>query len=528
MDYCASAWYGPEKWGTISLLRHMERVQRIGARAVVLASKATALKAAQAEAGFEDTSTRLQRKVANHLVRSLTIPETNPLFDSLTRLYTQGKSYPSPLSITARKFGPTIGLTVDSLMGTVEPVLQERWNEGIQGCRARGLEGDEEEVIRQFRARMPRNDKHTLYTDAAFEKGRAGIAVVEGESGKIITQRTIPDWAAGDPTVAELIAIEAALAHRARKRPLPRTTIIATDSKRAIRHIVEGKSPNGQYIVRYIRNHIAALGKREERSVLVQWIPAHKGIKGNEKADRLAKETIEDGFIDEHTTNTPYLPDPLDPPTPSNPPNSPDLPSPSILSLTRSKIYQQRYARPTKKMALRVTRQTLQTRLNEVWERIRTQRPQNIHDIGAYTWQLDGALPGPHIAAVYNALSAAEASILVQCRTGHSRLRSNLYRKKTVDTAGCECGAARETITHVIYECPLLLEDRQIAIEAVGHRWRDLSYILRGWNPWEDPRTGQPVDGPREKWKADIPAVKAVLSFLCKTGGFAAQGRTDE
>ncbi|KEQ57475.1 ribonuclease H, partial [Aureobasidium melanogenum CBS 110374] len=139
---------------------------------------------------------------------------------------------------------------------------------------------------------MPRNDKHTLYTDAAFEKGRAGIAVVEGESGKIITQRTIPDWAAGDPTVAELIAIEAALAHRARKRPLPRTTIIATDSKRAIRHIVEGKSPNGQYIVRYIRNHIAALGKREERSVLVQWIPAHKGIKGNEKADRLAKETI--------------------------------------------------------------------------------------------------------------------------------------------------------------------------------------------------------------------------------------------
>lgn len=123
VDYCASAWYGPEKWGTISLLRNMERVQRIGARAVVLASKATALKAAQAEAGFEDTSTRLQRKVANHLVRSLTIPETNPLFDSLTRLYTQGKSYPSSLSITAKKFGPTIGLTVDSLMETVEPVL---------------------------------------------------------------------------------------------------------------------------------------------------------------------------------------------------------------------------------------------------------------------------------------------------------------------------------------------------------------------------------------------------------------------
>jgi hypothetical protein len=41
---------------------------------------------------------------------------------------------------------------------------------------------------------------------------------------------------------------------------------------------------------------------------------------------------------------------------------------------------------------------------------------------------------------------------------------------KLVDSAGCECGATRETIKHVIYECHLLREDRQIAIEAVGHR----------------------------------------------------------
>ena len=93
---------------------------------------------------------------------------------------------------------------------------------------------------------------------------------------------------------------------------------------------------------------------------------------------------------------------------------------------------------------------------------------------------------------------------------------------------GCECGATRETIKHVIYECPLLREDRQIAIEAVGHRWRDLSYILGGWNPWEDPRTGRPVDGPKEKWKANLPVVKAVLHFLHKSGRFAWQTRAVE
>jgi hypothetical protein len=99
---------------------------------------------------------------------------------------------------------------------------------------------------------------------------------------------------------------------------------------------------------------------------------------------------------------------------------------------------------------------------------------------------------------------------------------------KMSDTAGCGCGATRETITHVIYECPLLQEDRQVAIDIIGHRWRDLSYILGGWNPWEDPRTRQPVDGPKEKWKADLPAVKAVLRFLCKTGRFTWQTKEVE
>jgi hypothetical protein len=43
-----------------------------------------------------------------------------------------------------------------------------------------------------------------------------------------------------------------------------------------------------------------------------------------------------------------------------------------------------------------------------------------------------------------------------------------------------------------------------------------------------NPRTGQPVDGPKEKWKANLPAVKAVLHFLHKSGRFAWQTRAVE
>jgi hypothetical protein len=80
---------------------------------------------------------------------------------------------------------------------------------------------------------------------------------------------------------------------------------------------------------------------------------------------------------------------------------------------------------------------------------------------------------------------------------------------KMSDTAGCECGATRETITHLIYEYPLLQEDRQVTIDIIGHRWRDL-------------------DGPKEKWRAELPAVKAVLHFLCKTGRFTWQTKEAE
>jgi hypothetical protein len=53
-------------------------------------------------------------------------------------------------------------------------------------------------------------------------------------------------------------------------------------------------------------------------------------------------------------------------------------------------------------------------------------------------------------------------------------------------------------------------------------------YLIYPGNPWADPGIGQPVDGPRKKWKADLLAVETILHFLCKTGKFTTQVRTDE
>jgi hypothetical protein len=178
---------------------------------------------AQAEAGIESTAARLQRKAANHLVRSLTVPNTNPLFGCLTRLHTQGKNFPSPLTVTAKRFGPSIGFTADSLVETVEPVLQEPWTEGILGYSTEGLDDEEEEVTRRLRSNGPWEEERTLYTDATYKNGKGGIAVVQGKSWKTITQRRLPGWSVGDSTVAELIAIEAALSYQAPEEATPKS-----------------------------------------------------------------------------------------------------------------------------------------------------------------------------------------------------------------------------------------------------------------------------------------------------------------
>lgn len=124
MDYCASAWFGPQKWGTGSLLQEMDKVQRLGAQAVVLAFRSTAAQVAQVEAGLPTTVIRLERKVANHLARILSVPESNPLFQCVSKLWNQRKTWPSLLAITTRKLRKTAGWGPRDVAETIRPTDQ--------------------------------------------------------------------------------------------------------------------------------------------------------------------------------------------------------------------------------------------------------------------------------------------------------------------------------------------------------------------------------------------------------------------
>lgn len=66
--------------------------------------------------------------------------------------------------------------------------------------------------------------------------------------------------------------------------------------------------------------------------------------------------------------------------------------------------------------------------------------------------------------------------------------------------------------------CPRWADKRRELRAAAGDRSGDISYLLGGWGSRKDIRTGQLLDGPKEKWKPDLAVVKATIRFLEKTG----------
>jgi hypothetical protein len=130
----------------------------------------------------------------------------------------------------------------------------------------------------------------------------------------------------------------------------------------------------------------------------------------------------------------------------------------------------------------------------------------------------DQALLGKHTLRLYGTLISDQAAILIQARTGYYRLNEYLSRVGIVDKAECSCGSDKKTIEYLILSYPRWTAERRELRAVVGDRSGDVAYLLRGWGTKKDAKIGQLLDGPKEKWKPDIEAVKATICFLEKTG----------
>ena len=123
------------------------------------------------------------------------------------------------------------------------------------------------------------------YTDGSKSDSRAAAAYVVNNSAvnfRLNNDATI--------TQAELMAILGALDHAVINHVRP---IIHTDSLTAIQILMNNKESE-----RFLCNCILSAAKYIESIPVINWIPSHVGIEGNERADTHAKEGLQREIVD--------------------------------------------------------------------------------------------------------------------------------------------------------------------------------------------------------------------------------------
>jgi hypothetical protein len=122
---------------------------------------------------------------------------------------------------------------------------------------------------------------------------------------------------------------------------------------------------------------------------------------------------------------------------------------------------------------------------------------------GSHLRKIDGALPATYTRKLYGSLPRNRAYLLTQLRTGHNWLATYAKTFRFRDDDQCVCGA-QETVTHVLVDCPDLMDIRRELRREVGDAFRSVSSLLGGST---EGKKGKPDTVSRAK------TVKAVLDF---------------
>jgi ribonuclease HI len=431
VDYASTVWHNPLKDKTH--LRVLGTVQRAALIRILSAFKSTATQTMEVEAYILPTPLRLKKRAQNVITSLCTLSDSHPIHNVVARAkrrsFNVGTSARFPLAEAMK----TMDLRQLETLETINPAPLAPWAPPV--FAEISINTEREEASERAAALLDTPDT-VVYSDASATGGQTGAAAVMLDQNQKITQSrqiSVGPTALWTVHAAELIGIHQAIEMIAEQvsegqmvdRLQGQTITILSDSQSALQAIARPSNKSGQHIVHSILGGAKSLTAHKVR-LRLQWVPGHSDNPGNDAADRMAKAAV--GSDESHRFHH---------------------------------------------LASRLRRSNEEKIITE-WE-----NAWKSSEKGGHLRKIDTMLPSPRTRRLYDVLPRNRSYLLMQLRTGHSWLATHAKRQKLRDDDKCQCGA-KETVVHVLVDCPRLKYLRQQLRRKIGEAFNDISAMLGG------------------------------------------------